>query len=89
MNQKAITEVRDAKMRYESAVKANMGVQLRRTELINFLLNNMDDLLAAAQEGEDTMREYNLLVQENMKLNQQLAELKAGKTGADTKKTKG
>lgn len=87
MNKEIIAAVRDAKMRYDNAVKDNMGVAQKRQELQNFLWNAMPELLAAADEAEQWLNEYNLLVAENIKLNQQLA---AAKEGAPSpKKPKG
>lgn len=84
MNNEAITEVRDAKMRYENAKKANLGIEKRRTEYSNVLLNYAEDLLAAADECQKMEEEYGLLVQENMRLQQELHQRQeadsAGKT---------
>ena len=71
MNEKNIVAVRDAKMRYDNAVKSNMQVHKMRQEYINTLMNNADDLLKAADELNDLQKEYGELVQENMRLQQE------------------
>lgn len=74
MNTQAVASVRDAKTRYENAVKYKSMVRQRKEEYINILLSNAGELLAIADEFDGLQEQLGLEIQENMKL---AAKLKA------------
>ena len=80
MNNEAITKVRDAKMRYETAMKSNSMVAQMKQAYINTLVSYAGDLLDAIDEGKQYEEQLNLEVAESMKLRSELAKSKESKS---------
>lgn len=80
MNNEAITKVRDAKMRYENAMKSGNMVAQTKQAYINTLVSYAGDLLDAIDEGKQYEEQLNLEVAESMKLRSELAKSKESKS---------
>lgn len=80
MNNEAITKVRDAKMRYETAMKSGNMVAQMKQAYVNILVSHAGDLFDAIDEGKQYEEQLNLEVAESMKLRSELAKSKESKS---------
>lgn len=83
-----ITEIKDAKMRFENAKARGGRVEKSRQEYINTILNNIDELLAIQTKLDAMEAEYADLLNENAKLHKAVMAAATPEKEADAPKRK-
>jgi len=85
MNKELILRIKDAKNDYDVAKDRGTGIDKPKRKLENMLFTYAGELLDVADEADALMEQYNILVQENARLQGELKE-KAEKPASKSSK---